>query len=184
MGSLYLNLLGLSAGVGFLQSFFPQPQGSQMAGFIGVAISFALALPQAIGDVMWSLSLMEQKMCSVQRIREITNTLDTAINASSNIHDGSDGLLFHERSQEVIRSINDLPSRAGVKLENVDVSYQQLTEISKGTDHSTGAALKTEKRGNRFAMEILPPSLIDITVEALPGEHIGIIGRTGSGKQE
>lgn len=134
-----------------------------MAGFVGLAFSFALSLPTALGSVMWSISLMEQKMCSVQRVREVLAECEPNVDEEE---------LQQEENQFSICSTKDLAYRSGIKFDNVEVSYQKLIPQFD--------ALRGE--GQRFAKEHLPPSLINITVEAKPGEHIGVVGRTGSGE--
>lgn len=160
---VYLRLLGLSAGAGLLQQFFHESKGSQMAGFVGLAISFALALPTAIGSVVWSISLLEQKMCSVQRVREIVTEIGPTV----------DNDLME---QVLVNDIRNLPERTGLQLKNVGVSYQKLKNQSLALD-----SLAIEQT-RRFSRENLPPSLSGVTVEALPGEHVGVIGRTGAGQ--
>lgn len=172
---VFLKLLGMSAGAGLLEELFHQPQAAsspQMAGYIGLAISFALAFPTAIGSVVWSISLLEQKMCSVQRVKEIVTELGFAIDSEGKIQRPEGA------PEEIVKTtMKEFPPRNGLQIRNVEVCYQKFRLASLGVFTS-----EVEEEEDRLARVNLPPTLIDITVEARRGEHIGVIGRTGSGE--
>lgn len=166
-----LRLLGLSAGAGILQSLFHEAPGSSMAGFVGLAISFALNLPSSIGAVVWSISLLEQKMCSVQRLKEVVSEIATTIDAEGRT------VIASAIDQIVVTSARNLPQRrTGIQLRNVEVSYQRLRNPSIALDPIS------MRETQRFARENLPAALSGITIDAQAGEHIGIIGRNGAGR--
>lgn len=153
---IYLKPLGFATGAGLLQWFLDEPSKSQTAGFIGLAISFALALPASIGSLVLSVSVMETKFCSLQRINEVV--VEALPDSEEN------GIAEDEGC---------LQARSGVRLEKVDVCYQELRDISSDSSRCC--------ESQRFARTSLPPALVGVTAEARPGEHVGVIGRTGSG---
>lgn len=148
-------------GAGLLQRVFDVPEGSQMAGFVGLAVSFALVLPDSMGDIVWCISYLEESMCSVQRVREMMTDIGMV--------DTEGQLICSKLEEVVVHDIEDLPQRTGLQLKNISVSYQRVSSIAS-----------TEQIQQR--LENLTPSLSGVTVEALPGEHVGVIGRTGAGR--
>lgn len=170
---ILVKLLGLSASLGFIHNLVGMSalKGPEMAGFVGLAVSLALALPSSIGAVMWSLGFLEQKMCSVQRVREIALGLSRQTDIPS--------LKTHYDRSLAICDVNELPTiRTGVRLENVEVSYQTAMEVHL-QEKSPDAPL--DGVAIQFRRENLPSSLRNVTATAGAGEHIGVIGKTGAG---
>lgn len=232
----------LSAPVEFLAKLVSQSDNrafTSSAGFVGIGISFALALPSSIGALVWSFSSLEQKMCSVQRVETLVKELGSASNGvdaayNEDISGGgfydwkSAGGVFsssksppvcnelqdHTRSKLLADDVNnlqdvegsvpshcspkqptladlplgpyitylsELPSkRTGIKIRSLEVCYQKLRPRAAREAKTNSPSSSSPPSGLLQLSE--KPALRNVTASARPGEAIGIVGRTGSGK--
>lgn len=227
---IVLRLLQLSAPVDFVGKLISTTDGTSFtssAGFIGIGISLALALPSSIGALVWSFASLEQKMCSVQRVQTLVNEL-SQLTSGDNVNDDSAymsgdwkpssdilspikspkprlGLhqlsgtgrfkspteepesgdleehssslhwspqrYGHKNSPLLTRTSELSSKRTGIKVRNLEVCYHKIWPRTKDAPMPGGPVQFVEK-----------PALHGVTASAKPGESIGIVGRTGSGK--
>lgn len=171
-----LGLLGLPFQLGFLSALLDSKQSTVPAGYVGFAISLALALPTSVAGVVWSVALLEQKMCSVQRVKEIISGART-VSAAAPLQQ------VREEEEEVLKELHDLPTdRTGLALHDVSVTYETLAETAQRAAEGRRAAAEEESATGLMEREALPPSLTHVTAVAGPFDHVGIVGRTGAGK--
>eukprot|EP01068_Selenidium_serpulae_P020120 Selendium_serpulae@DN7942_c0_g1_i1.p1 len=106
-------------------------------------------------------------MCSVERIREYVKAEETIKKPRKDDDyakvDTPRLLRFEDDASKIALYLP--PGRSGIEFKNVELSYS-----------------KVRFTGTQFVRHYLPPAVRDFSATAQPGEHIGIIGRTGSGK--
>ncbi|OII72422.1 ABC transporter [Cryptosporidium ubiquitum] len=130
------------------------------AGIVGIALYYSESIASNIGMTITSYVNMEKEMISVERLHQYNEMLNR-----EKIHN----LPFSSPCviQNIMKSnSNEKIIRKGVKIEDLEVRYRRPN--SNPADDPD---------------EIyFPPAINKMNAHTGPNEHIGVIGRTGSGK--
>lgn len=149
----------------FLSCYLPESFFAPTVGFLGLAATYAMMLPSAASEIVLCTASLDKSMCSVQRLKEL---LESIQNSATTQHNKS-----QTDSSAIIQNLSDMPTqRTGLVLSHVEVAYRRVVN-----DASTSASGSVQ-----YAPTYYPPSLIDISIKIQPGDHVGIVGRTGAGK--
>ncbi|KAL7068150.1 ABC transporter family protein [Cryptosporidium serpentis] len=131
------------------------------AGVTGIALYYSESIASNIGMVITSYVNMEKEMISAERLHQYDETLTLELS-----HDQTICKVDNNLDLTNSKLNNDINKRKGVKIENLQVRYRRPN--SKPTDNIDDM--------------YFPPSLDNMSALTGPNEHIGVIGRTGSGK--
>jgi ABC-type multidrug transport system fused ATPase/permease subunit len=134
--------------------------------FLALGATYAMELPHCVNDIVSTMTYLDKSMCSVQRVKAMTQLTKEVAKHENSIKAGT-----------CIYDISEMPFKtSGVRLNNIHVSYRLrcqerfIKNLYKNSDD-----LQSLK--NNF----LPPCIVGFDAFAAPGEHVGIIGRTGAG---
>ncbi|KAK6588462.1 hypothetical protein RS030_4597 [Cryptosporidium xiaoi] len=143
--------------VSIIGTFFVDNKSSLVLPLI-YTISFA----EGINDIIFRLISLEKDMCSVARIYEYVKQLD-----DKNI----------SQPQIVLGDFAIPDKRIGIFISDLEVRYRR-------PNYRVDPCLLNSTKMNRKLLDEMyfSPTLKNINRFAAPNDHIGIIGRTGSGK--
>ncbi|KAL8445263.1 hypothetical protein Emag_005152 [Eimeria magna] len=161
-------------------------------GLIGLAISYSISIAGALRRFLSNVTNMEKEMCSVERIQHP--------------HPLMSGVARGRGGSEVQSSV--LPfKRTGLLIQKVEVRYRainseeasalkppaELADMPRlSAQQQERQSAEDEKADDIEANQVealqndreqaffLKPSIRDLSAEVKPGEHIGIVGRTGA----
>ncbi|KAJ1607184.1 ABC transporter-like protein [Cryptosporidium canis] len=130
------------------------------AGIIGIALYYSESIASNIGITITSYVNMEKEMISAERLNQYDEILrKEKVNQLSHF---SPCEIHHTESTETTRE----PVRKGVEIKDLEVRYRR-----PNSNPADGPE------------EIyFPPAINMMSATTGPNEHIGVIGRTGSGK--
>ncbi|KAF7457490.1 ABC transporter [Cryptosporidium felis] len=138
-------------------------QSAMISSFLVLSLSLIISLPNTITTLITNFIDLEKNMCSVQRFQ----ILEKQINQAIRIEEG--------KSQSSIGLFSEELSLAGTA-EGASLSPQAWDSQSPGMRR--GLLVKDIVMSYNNNNVVLDRLFMHI----LPGEHIGLIGRTGSGK--
>ncbi|OII75963.1 ABC transporter family protein [Cryptosporidium andersoni] len=130
------------------------------AGVTGIALYYSESIASNIGMVITSYVNMEKEMISAERLHQYDETLTLELSYDQTICKVDNNLDLTNSK------LNDVNKCKGIKIKNLQVRYRRPN--SKPTDNIDDM--------------YFPPSLDNMSALTGPNEHIGVIGRTGSGK--
>ncbi|KAH8581764.1 ABC transporter with 2x AAA and 11+ transmembrane domains [Cryptosporidium sp. chipmunk genotype I] len=148
-------------------------QSALLSSFLVLSLTIIIAFPNTITSLITDFIDLEKNMCSVQRFQILEKQINRAIFIDNN---------KSLSSIETFSEINNLPS---IELMNQFSSDKALLLDS---DSNSSLNLQMKNQGlviNNIVMSYYNNSnkIFDyLYMSILPGEHIGLIGRTGSGK--
>ncbi|KAF7458313.1 ABC transporter family protein [Cryptosporidium felis] len=162
--------------VSMIGVFFPSYKSA-----LALPLTYTINFAESINEIIFRLISLEKDMCSVGRIYDYIQQIE---------EDGS----IH--TQVVTEDLAIPDTRQGILISNLEVRYRRPDY--KLVQHKTENSLKPlkNKTENRSSCKgtiegsmaslmdemYFSPTLKDINEFAGPNDHIGIVGRTGSGK--
>lgn len=155
-----------------------------------ICIYYFLSIAEFISSLMYKFVQLEKEMCSVERIKSYVETF-TRLNECLLDRDRDEALA--ESQSPLLDSVSLFASTAG-DADGVFPSSRSLRGVQDGRDTagltitdlqvSTLASFSVRRGKEPPAYNLKFETLLSIhgTLRAFPGNVIGIIGRTGSGK--
>jgi len=139
------------------------------AGWLGLALSFAVELTSFMKQFVRFLAQLEGQMASVERIMEYTDEIEAEEPA----------FLKTDRMNELkLKSDKRLKAIKSMKNTSTSTSEVQLQESLPVPSQGVGVVFDNVVMGYREGPDVLK----GLSFEVKGGEKIGIVGRTGSGK--
>lgn len=169
---IMLTLVGLETfKMGVLSKLFSGKQFIQTAGFVGLGATYAMEMPRYVGDLVLNVAYLDKAMCSIQRIQTLVGLTSRAQESASKTW---------KCVTEAVTKVDDMPQkRSGLTIDDVEVSYR--LPCSEASAFESLDDQGNDVAGGAPAVHF-PPSISGFAAVVKPGDHIGIIGRTGAGK--
>jgi len=136
------------------------------AGWVGVALSFTLALSGNVGNLITQAVELEKQMCSLERIQEYTTSQQKHQEADK------DDQAATPTSSDIEKGPTAHTHTTASPLPLSHTHHQQQQQGLTVTFRSVEVRHRPS----------LPPALRNVTLTIDRGERVGLVGRTGAGK--
>ncbi|OII72424.1 ABC transporter [Cryptosporidium ubiquitum] len=140
---------------------------------LALPLTYTISFAESINEIIFRLISLEKDMCSVGRIYEYINLIDEDSKAHPQI---------------ILEDFAIPDTRQGILISDLEVRYRRPNyklNDSKGKE-LVDSSTKTQSYSNDVFSNLdnmyFPPTLKNINEFAGPNDHIGIVGRSGSGK--
>ncbi|KAK9173786.1 ABC transporter family protein [Cryptosporidium meleagridis] len=151
-----------------------------------ICIYYFLSIAESISSLMYKFVQLEKEMCSVERIKNYIETF-TLLNEYIQKNEQNSYIEEYDNNQEHLNNFGTLVNIVPTLPENhlLQDSYTKQGLIIKDLQISTLNYFSISREFNKESIDNLKFEtllLINGVLKAHPGNIIGIIGRTGSGK--
>ncbi|EEA08480.1 ABC transporter family protein [Cryptosporidium muris RN66] len=159
-----------------------------ISSFLGLTLSFAIGLPSTINGLNRKFIDLEMDMCSIQRFQFLQKQIEyyhKKVNPSIKFKKYNTSITKSSLSMENDGNTTDSNNTNSSSLEIFDKGSEKFVNSNINEDSlnfSNGLIIKDATMSytdNRYIIKI---ALRNINMNILPGQHIGLVGRTGSGK--
>lgn len=169
---LRLEALGMTLIFGVTTLAVLTPPGKSSASMIGLVLSYTM---QILGVMTWSVRQFtetESQLSAVERVSEYSEPPFPQEEAG--------GLESFMKEQQELNASMTRTNSAGL------ISEERMQQLNSGVAHRRHRwPRKGQIDFDRVVMryrEDLPAALREVSFSIRPGEHVGIVGRTGAGK--
>ncbi|KAL7067273.1 ABC transporter family protein [Cryptosporidium serpentis] len=171
-----------------ISSFACYTPNPLVSSFLGLTLSFAISLPSTINGLNRKFIDLEMDMCSIQRFQFLQKQIEYChkkVNSSIKFKEYNTSTTKSSLNIENDGNTTDSNNTKSSFLESYERSNKKsvssnITEDS--LNFFNGLIIKDATMSYTDNKSMVKIALRNINMNILPGQHIGLVGRTGSGK--